>query len=92
MENERAMWVALEQTHRREERQRLASELHDSVSQALFSMNLHTRALQLAVQQRRGDSLNTVARGLTWTASDRDAGATVKTWIPCAVTKSGSVV
>ncbi|GAA3203687.1 histidine kinase [Actinocorallia longicatena] len=34
-----------------EERHRLARELHDSVSQALFSMNLHTRALELAVQR-----------------------------------------
>jgi signal transduction histidine kinase len=34
-----------------EERHRLARELHDSVSQALFSMTLHTRALELAVQQ-----------------------------------------
>jgi PAS domain S-box-containing protein len=64
VENERAMWVALEETHRREERRRLASELHDSVSQALFSMNLHTRALQLMVQQRRGDPLRQLARGL----------------------------
>jgi Na+/proline symporter/two-component sensor histidine kinase len=38
-----------------EERNRLARDLHDSVSQALFSMNLHTRALQLAVQQKGWD-------------------------------------
>jgi PAS domain S-box-containing protein len=64
VENERAMWATLEEAHRREERQRLASELHDSVSQALFSMNLHIRALQLAVQQQREDQLSRVARGL----------------------------
>ena len=34
-----------------EERHRLARELHDSVSQALFSMNLTARATQMAVQQ-----------------------------------------
>jgi signal transduction histidine kinase len=38
-----------------EERNRLARELHDSVSQALFSMNLHARALELAVQQKGWD-------------------------------------
>ena len=38
-----------------EERNRLARELHDSVSQALFSMTLHTRALELAVQQQDPD-------------------------------------
>jgi PAS domain S-box-containing protein len=65
VENERAMWVALEETHRREERRRLASELHDSVSQVLFSMNLHIRALQLLVRQQRGDPLGKVAGGLT---------------------------
>jgi signal transduction histidine kinase len=47
--------AALEQIHRREERQRLASDLHDSVSQALFSMTLQTRALELALQQRGED-------------------------------------
>src|SRR5262249_19112454 len=38
-----------------EERQRLARELHDSVSQALFSMTLHTRAAELALQRDGGD-------------------------------------
>jgi signal transduction histidine kinase len=42
----------------------LAGELHDSVSQALFSMSLHTRAVQLAVQQQGGDPDGRVARGL----------------------------
>src|SRR5262249_60031665 len=39
----------------REERQRLASDLHDSVSQALFSMTLQTRALELTLQRQGGD-------------------------------------
>ncbi|MGC9665070.1 PAS domain S-box protein [Planosporangium sp. 12N6] len=34
------------------ERQRLARELHDSVSQALFSMTLHARAAQLAMARQ----------------------------------------
>jgi signal transduction histidine kinase len=34
-----------------EERQRLARDLHDSVSQALFSMTLHARAAQLAMDR-----------------------------------------
>jgi signal transduction histidine kinase len=34
-----------------EERHHLARELHDSVSQALFSMNLHARAAQMAAQE-----------------------------------------
>jgi len=34
-----------------EERNRLARELHDSVSQALFSMTLHTRAMELAANK-----------------------------------------
>ncbi len=62
-ERERAASAAVEQAHRREERHRLASELHDSVSQALFSMTLHTRALQLAAQQDV-DPHGSIARGL----------------------------
>jgi signal transduction histidine kinase len=42
-ENERAM----------EERRRIARELHDSVSQALFSSVLHTRAAQKALDDER---------------------------------------
>jgi signal transduction histidine kinase/DNA-binding LacI/PurR family transcriptional regulator len=64
VERERVASAAVEEAHRREERHRLASELHDSVSQALFSMNLHTRAVQLAVQQEGGDPDGRVARGL----------------------------
>jgi signal transduction histidine kinase len=47
-----------------EERQRLARELHDSVSQALFSMTLHLRAVQLALQREGGSPDGQVARGL----------------------------
>jgi len=47
-----------------EERHRLARELHDSVSQALFSMNLTARATQIAVQQAGVDPDGPVARGM----------------------------
>ncbi|MDQ4029064.1 MAG: GAF domain-containing protein [Actinomycetota bacterium] len=36
-----------------QERHRLAQELHDSVSQALFSLTLHARAAQLAFEQQQ---------------------------------------
>lgn len=48
-----------------EERHRLARELHDSVSQALFSMTLHTRAVELALHKQGGDPDGPVARGIT---------------------------
>src|SRR5436190_1693794 len=38
-----------------EERRRIARELHDSVSQALFSSVLHTRAAQKALESENGD-------------------------------------
>ncbi len=47
-----------------EERHRLARELHDSVSQALFSMTLLTRAVELAVQKEGSDRGGRVAQGL----------------------------
>ncbi len=47
-----------------EERHRLARELHDSVSQALFSMTLHTRAVELAVEREGGEPSGRVVRGL----------------------------
>jgi PAS domain S-box-containing protein len=47
-----------------EERHRLARELHDSVSQALFSMSLTARAVQLATQESGTDPDGPVARGV----------------------------
>jgi signal transduction histidine kinase len=46
-----------------EERHRLARELHDSVSQALFSMTLQTRAVELSLSKDPPDP-ELVARGL----------------------------
>jgi signal transduction histidine kinase/DNA-binding LacI/PurR family transcriptional regulator len=65
VERERAAVTALEEIHRREERQRLASDLHDSVSQALFSMTLQTRALELALHRQGMGTNDQVTRGLT---------------------------
>jgi Na+/proline symporter/two-component sensor histidine kinase len=48
----------------REERYRLARELHDSVSQALFSMTLHTRAMELAARQEGLAKQSPVIRSL----------------------------
>jgi PAS domain S-box-containing protein len=47
-----------------EERHRLARELHDSVSQALFSMSLHARAVQIAASQSGVDPDGPIAQGL----------------------------
>ena len=47
-----------------EERHRLARELHDSVSQALFSMSLTARAVQLATQESGVDPEGQVAQGV----------------------------
>jgi PAS domain S-box-containing protein len=47
-----------------EERHRLARELHDSVSQALFSMSLHARAVQMATQESGADPDGPVAQGV----------------------------
>ena len=64
VERERAASAAVAEAHRREERHRLAGELHDSVSQALFSMNLHVRAVELAVRRQGADEEGRVTRGL----------------------------
>jgi Na+/proline symporter len=48
-----------------EERNRLARDLHDSVSQALFSMTLHTRAMELAAQNKGLDSQDPLMRSLS---------------------------
>jgi signal transduction histidine kinase len=47
-----------------EERHRIARELHDSVSQALFSMTLHTRAAELALEKEGGDREGKAAQSL----------------------------
>ena len=47
-----------------EERRRIARDLHDSVSQALFSTVLHTRTAQKAVVQEGGDPSGRVGRSL----------------------------
>ena len=47
-----------------EERQRLARELHDSVTQALFSTTLHARAAQLAFAQTGLDPESPLGRSL----------------------------
>ena len=47
-----------------EERQRLARELHDSVTQALFSTTLHARAAQLAFEQTGLDADGPLGRSI----------------------------
>jgi signal transduction histidine kinase len=47
-----------------EERRRIARDLHDSVSQALFSTVLHTRTAQKALMQEGGDPSGPVGRAL----------------------------
>ena len=46
------------------ERSRLAREMHDSVSQALFSMTMHARAAQLLVTRTGVDETGPLARSL----------------------------
>lgn len=56
-----------EEAHARlalQERNRLAQELHDSVSQALFSLTLHTRAAQLSFEQRQSIGTDKLERHL----------------------------
>jgi signal transduction histidine kinase len=47
-----------------EERRRIARDLHDSVSQALFSTVLHTRTAQKALEQEGGSPFGRVGRSL----------------------------
>jgi signal transduction histidine kinase len=47
-----------------EERRRIARDLHDSVSQALFSAVLHTRTAQKALMQEGGNPSGRVGRSL----------------------------
>ena len=46
------------------ERTRLARELHDSVSQALFSMTMHARAAQLSIRKAGLDERGPLARAV----------------------------
>jgi signal transduction histidine kinase len=48
-----------------EERRRIARDLHDSVSQALFSTVLHTRTAQKALAQEGGSPAGRVGRSLS---------------------------
>lgn len=52
-EAERRLRHTLAEQATTEERARIARDLHDSVSQSLFSMTLHARAAQLALQRNR---------------------------------------
>lgn len=47
-----------------EERNRLARDMHDAVSQLLFSMRLRTSALQMAAEKLAPDSRQTMLNGL----------------------------
>ena len=59
-----------------EERRRIARDLHDSVSQALYSSILHTRTAQKALVQEGGDPSGRVGRSL---ATIADLTRTVQT-------------
>ncbi|MGH3823084.1 MAG: histidine kinase, partial [Pseudonocardiaceae bacterium] len=48
-----------------EERARIARELHDSVSQALFSITLHARAAELALERDGVDEHHPLTRNIT---------------------------
>ena len=48
-----------------EERHRIARDLHDSVSQALFSTVLHTRTAQKALAQEGSGSVGRARRALS---------------------------
>ncbi|MFC9839631.1 GAF domain-containing protein [Rhodococcus sp. NPDC127530] len=52
------MFARLEIQAAREERRKLARDMHDSVTQALFSLSLRTKALELGVES--GDDLDLV--------------------------------
>jgi PAS domain S-box-containing protein len=74
----------------REERQRIARDLHDSVSQTLFSLSLHARRAQMALPEGDGDLADAVAHV---TALSRTALAEMRTLIyqlrPAALTDAG---
>ena len=62
-----------------EERQRIARDLHDSVSQSLFSMTLHARTAQRVLDQSQSALADQVGRN--WRRSRRSAG---RRWPRCA--------
>jgi signal transduction histidine kinase len=69
-ERERSAAALAEATRREEqraleERHRIARDLHDSVSQALFSTLLHTRAAQKALLQGRDNASGPLGRALS---------------------------
>ena len=65
-----------------EERRRIARDLHDSVSQALFSTALHTRTAEKALGNDRGESSGQVRQSLgTITQLTRAAQAEMRAFI-----------
>jgi PAS domain S-box-containing protein len=78
------------------ERARLARELHDSVSQALFSMTMHARAAQLSMVQAGLDESGPLGRSIAELAElTRGALAEMRALIfelrPAALTEEGLV-
>jgi signal transduction histidine kinase len=77
------------------ERSRLARDLHDSVSQALFSMTMHARAAQLAMATAGLDESGPLGRSVTQLAElTRGALAEMRALIfelrPGALAEEGS--
>ena len=68
-----------------EERRRMARDLHDSVSQALYSTVLHTRTAQKALVQEGGDPSGRVGRSL---ATIADLTRTVQTELRALISES----
>jgi signal transduction histidine kinase len=79
------------------ERARLARELHDSVTQALFSMTMHARAAQLGLEREGSNADSPAARNLRQLGDlTRDALAEMRALIfelrPRALQEEGLVV
>jgi signal transduction histidine kinase len=68
-----------------EERRRIARDLHDSVSQALYSTVLHTRTAQKSLVQEGGDPSGRVGRSL---ATIADLMRTVQTEMRALISES----
>lgn len=78
------------------ERTRLAHELHDSISQALFSMTMHARAAQLAMVKEGSDETTPLAHSVRQLVDlTRSALAEMRALIfelrPAALTEEGLV-